>query len=417
MPQGNGETTTRRGFLTSTAGAALAGWALSQTRANGANERIRLGIIGCGGRGTYHIEEIEKLADSHSVEITAVCDVWRPNLEKAAARIREKTGKAPFSTSKYGELLARPDVDGVIIATPDHAHCPILTAAAQAKKDAYCEKPMSRTLEEAVLAYDTVKDNNIVVQIGTQRRSEGQFKAGADLIQSGILGTITEIDTAWHDANPRWARDFSDVRQEDVDWEQYLMGQSNRPFDPRRYRCWHLFRDYTCGLPGLLGSHVMDIALWFMNDPYPLYGTALGGIYIWKDGREHCDTIECLYEFPKGFLLRYSNRLGNMRPTPEVIVYGSKGSFDTASWKAVPDGGGKDKLAEAIPIKDMPSDNHMGNFLDCMRSRAATNAPIEAGYAQSVVATLASESQHLGAQLAYDKTKRIFKPRGSVSAG
>ena len=134
MPQGNGETTTRRGFLTSTAGAALAGWALSQTRANGANERIRLGIIGCGGRGTYHIEEIEKLADSHSVEITAVCDVWRPNLEKAAARIREKTGKAPFSTSKYGELLARPDVDGVIIATPDHAHCPILTAAAQAKK-------------------------------------------------------------------------------------------------------------------------------------------------------------------------------------------------------------------------------------------------------------------------------------------
>lgn len=413
MSHDNGGSTTRRRFLAGTAGATLAGWAISQARAQGANERIQLGIIGCGGRGTNHMEEIEKLMDSHAVEITAICDVWRPNREKAVARVREKTGKEPFSTTKFEELLSRADVDGVVIATPDHAHCPILTASARSKKDAYCEKPMSRTLEEAVLAFDTVKENKTVVQIGTQRRSEGPFKAAAELMQTGVMGTITEIDTAWHDSGPRWARPFDDVREEDVDWEQYRMGQSDRPFDARRYRCWHLFRDYTCGLPGLLGSHLVDVALWFMDDPFPVYGTALGGIYIWKDGREHCDTIECLYEYPKGFLLRYSNRLGNVRPTPEITVYGSRGSFDTSIWKVVPDGGGKDKVAEAIKVIEKPSDNHMGNFLDCMRSRATTNAPIDAGYAHSVAATLASESQRLGVQLAYDQDKRTFKPMGS----
>ncbi len=404
--------TSRRTFLAAGAGAALAGWAVSAQRAQGANERIRIGIIGCGGRGTYQMEEIEKIAQQDNAEIVAVCDVWKPNREKAVARVTEKFGKAPFATTHFEEVLARTDVDAVVITTPDHAHCPVLAAAAKAKKDAFCEKPMASKLEDAIAAHDAVKANHIVAQIGTQRRSDGSHKAAAKLIQSGILGTISEVDTAWHDTNPRWARPFDDVREEDVDWEQYTMGGPKRPFDPRRYRCWHLFRDYTCGLPGLLGSHLIDVGTWYMDDPLPKYGSAVGGIYVWKDGREHCDTIECLFEYPKGFLLRYSNRLGNVRPTPEIVVYGTKGSFDTTSWKAVPDGGGKEKLTEAIGISPEPSDNHMSNFLACMRNRQTPNASIDMGFAHSVAALLASESQRRGVQLAYDAEKREFKVMG-----
>jgi predicted dehydrogenase len=399
----------RRNFLAGTASLAISGAALMQARAAGANERIRLGIIGCGGRGTYQLGEIEKLISSHNVEVTAVCDVWKPNREKAAGRVKEKFGKEPFACSRYPELLGRKDVDAVIITTPDHAHSPILAAAAKAKKDAFCEKPMANHLEDAIAALDAVKENGVVCQIGTQRRSEGNFKAAAKLIQSGVLGTVSEIDTAWHDTNPRWARAFEDVRKEDVDWEQYLMGLPMREFDPRRYRCWHLYRDYTSGLPGLLGSHVTDIAAWFMDDPLPLYGSAVGGIYVWKDGREHCDTIECLWEFPKGFLLRYANRLGNNRPTPEITVYGTKGSFDSVSWKITSEGGGKDKISEEITLVPEPTESHMANFLECMRSRKAPNAPIEAGYAHSVASILASEAQRRGKQLAYDAEGRTFK--------
>ena len=176
---------TRRSFIASAAGMTLAGWALSAKRAQGANDRIHLAVIGCGVRGTYQMGEIEKIAESSNVEVTAVCDVWRPNREKAVARVKENTGKTPFSTSRYEEVLSRDDVDAVVITTPDHAHCPILAAAATAKRDAFCEKPMASRLENAIAAFDAVYANDVVVQIGTQRRSEGNHKAAAKLIQSG----------------------------------------------------------------------------------------------------------------------------------------------------------------------------------------------------------------------------------------
>lgn len=403
------QTETRRGFLAKGGALAVGSWALTGSRAWGASERLGIGIIGCGGRGTYQMGEIEKIAESHNAEVVAVCDVWKPNREKAAARVKEKTGREPFACARFAELLARKEVDAVVITTPDHAHSPILAASARAGKHAFCEKPMAHRLADAVDAVDAVKAAGVVVQIGTQRRSDGKFKAGAKFVQSGALGTISEIDTSWHDTNPRWARPYEDVRKEDVDWEQYLMGQSDRPFDQRRYRCWHLFRDYTSGLPGLLGSHLTDIAVWFMDDLLPLSGTALGGIYVWKDGREHCDTIECLWDFPKGFLLRYSNRLGNNHKTPEVVVYGTKGTFDTASWKLVPDGGGKDKVAEEITVAPEADENHMGNFLDSIRNGKPTNAPIEVGYAHAVASILASEAQLKRCQLVYDAEKREIR--------
>ena len=400
----------RRGFIKTSAAATVATWAVTQRRAQGAGERLGIGVIGCGGRGNHNIGEVEKISDSHNVEVVAICDVWRPQIEQTAARVQEKTGKEPFTCQRFADLLARPEVDAVIITTPDHAHSPILAAAARAGKHAYCEKPMASRLEDAIDAVDAVKEAGTVVQIGTQRRSEGKHKAAAKLIQTGVLGTISQVNTAWHRNVPSWARPFDNVKQEDVDWEQFLMGQTERDFDPRRFRCWHLYRDYTTGLPGLLGSHLTDLAVWYMDDPLPLNGTALGGIYVWKDGREHCDTIECLWEFPKGFLLRYANRLGNDFPFSEARVFGTRGTFDAKTMKATPQGGaGKDKLKEEIAVVPEANESHMANFIESIRENKKPNAPIEAGYAHSVASILASQSQQMGTRLIYDQTKREIR--------
>lgn len=404
---------TRRTFLKTATTGAMAGWALSHNRVLGANDRLGIGVIGCGGRGTHLMGEIEALSSSHSAEVVAVCDVWKPNLEAAIARVREKTGREPFSCSRFADLLNRPEVDAVLIATPDHAHSPILAAAARAGKHAYCEKPMASRMEDAVDALDAVQEAGVVVQIGTQRRSDRRHQAAAEKIQSGILGTVSRVDTEWHRNVPSWARPYDNVRQEDVDWEQYLMGQTDRNFDARRFRCWHLYHDYSTGLPGLLGSHVTDLGVWYMDDLLPVSGVAMGGIYVWKDGREHCDTVECLWEFPKGFLLRYSNRLGNDHPFSEATVYGANGTFSAANWTITPAGGaGENKLKEEIVIGPVESKGHMENFLESVRENKTPNAPIEVGYAHSVASILAFHSIQQGVKLVYDAEKREIR-RGS----
>jgi len=402
--------TTRRGFIAESAGVALGTLgAAAMARVPGANDRISIGMIGCGGRGSYLMGEIWKNR-SKNIQITAICDVWRPNRERAVERIKKWwPGSTPRAFSRFQELLALDDIDAVVIATPDFMHSKILAEAAKAKKDAYCEKPMASNLADANAALDAVLANKTVVQVGTQRRSSGRWKGGAELVRSGILGKITEVETAWDDCNPRWDRPYSDVRKEDVDWEAYLMYLPKRPFDPRRYRCWHLYKDYTVGTPGLLGSHFIDVAIWYMDDLLPVNGVANGGVYVWTN-REHADTIECAWEYPKGWLLRYSSVLGNNRSKPECIFRGTRGTFDTRSWMASGDGGGKDKIKTPVPVKPLKSENHMGNWLDCIRSRKKPNADIHAGYAHSVASIMAFQSLETGRRMMFDPKKREIRP-------
>ncbi len=400
--------TNRRTFMKTTTHAAafaLAGTALSYSKVQGANDRIRMGLIGCGGRGRNALNvDMHKACKDLNIEVAAICDVWRLNREAAAQEVKEYYGREPKQFSRFADLLELDDIDAVMIATPDFAHSPILAAAARAGKDAYCEKPMATNMRDARNAVDAIRENKRIVQIGTQRRSDGKHKGAAKLIQSGILGTITQVETAWNDKVARWNRPFDMVKEEDVDWEQYQMGLRRRPFDPRRFRCWHLYKDYTVGVSGLLGSHLMDVALWFMDDPLPLWGTGEGGIFIWKE-REHCDTFEGNLVYPKGFLLRYSNRFGNIKSGPEVVFYGSRGVLDSATFTARPEGAG-DPIPEEVKAETLPGENHMANFINCVRSRQEPNAPVEAGYNHSVASIIMSESQFRGKRLYYDTEKR-----------
>ncbi|MEA2063713.1 MAG: Gfo/Idh/MocA family oxidoreductase, partial [Gemmatimonadota bacterium] len=275
----------RRDFFTvaagSLAGAALTVPASSMARVPGANSRIRIGIIGCGNRADSFLEPMAGFKDEENFEIVALCDVWKVNLARMTGRVKDLYGRAPRTFSRYQDLLALQEVDAVIITTPDHAHSRILAAACDAGKDAFCEKPMSMNMGEARQAVDAVKRSGRIVQIGTQRRSDGIYMAGAEIMHSGKLGKVSVVDLKWNDAGPRWERPFDHVKPEDVDWQAYLMHLPGRPFDPRRFRCWHLYRDYSIGVVGLLGAHHTDLVHWYMDDQLPESVTANGATLVW----------------------------------------------------------------------------------------------------------------------------------------
>jgi predicted dehydrogenase len=361
----------------------------------GANDRIRIGLIGCGNRGAGNLMAGSlRLAGEMNIEIAALCDVWKVNLDKAATRLSESQPTKPATFRRYQDLLALKDVDAVMIATPDFAHARILVDALAAKKDVYVEKQMAMQLDLAKKAIALARKNRQVVQTGTQLRSYYHFGEGFKLVRSGILGKISHVETQYHHNYAHWARDFSNVRKEDVDWEQFLMDLPKEPFSAQRFRRWHLFRNFANDTPGLLGSHYIDMATWYMDDPIPLSAVAEGGVYVWQDGRETTDTINCTLAFPKGWLLTFTSRFGNNFPGPKIRFYGSRGSFDSESWTANGNGGGEGALVEPIPIAEPvkvlenEDDQHIRNWIECIRSRKPTMAPIEAGYAHSVAAVL-----------------------------
>jgi len=403
---------TRRTFIMGAAAGLVATKPrLAVGRIIGANERINVAVIGCGVRGKgNHMAELVKLAQPQNVRITAVCDVWQPALRAAEDAVAKAFQAKPFSTTNYEDLLTRDDVDAVTIATPDHAHAPMLTAACKAGKDVYCEKPMTVRLDDAKDALKAARDNKRVVQSGTQRRSDGLQQAWAEFFQAGKLGTVTKVEIGYHDNRPRWRRDYSDVHEKDVDWKRYLMYLPDRPFDPKRYRRWHLYKDYTLGPVSLLGSHYIDIVIWYLNAKCPTSGVQLGAAYVWgDDGREHPDTCDSLWDYPEGFLLLYTNHFGNSYNDGGILICGTNGTY--VNGQVLPDGAphGKEHFPQPFKVQAKPNQNHMRNWLECIRTRKDPNAPIEAGYYHSVATVLAAESLWRGRRMTYDPRTMTIK--------
>jgi len=407
----------RRSFLKTTvtgaAGILAASGMSASSRVLGANDRVRIGLIGCGGRGNYLRGVVKELGEEGNAEIVAVCDVWKKNLNKTGDEVKANFGADPKRFQRYRDLLALNDVDAVMIATPDFAHSRILTEAAYAKKHVFCEKPMSNNLSDACAAVDAVESTGVICQVGTQRRSSPWFQKAYELVRSGVLGPITEVECSWNRNVPSWLDDpqtYADMKKEDVDWEQFLMYLPPRPFDPCRLSCWHLYRDYTIGLVGLLGSHIIDVGTWFMDDPVPESAVGLGGILIWKEKREHYDTMESAFLFPKGFIMRFVSRLGNSAGDDNTQFRGLRGTFDTTTMTASGLGGKKEEaIQEPIAVEKPPEEkdtNHVKNWLDSIRSGAKPTADVHAGYAHSVIAIMAHNAADQGRRVRYDPIRR-----------
>lgn len=412
-PQMPAELVDRRRFVQQAAagGAALALPAWCRASAADANSRLGIGMIGVGDRGSALTRQILALAGEHEVDIVAVCDVWQVNLSRAAERISDALGRRPAAVTRYADLLAMDQVDAVVIATPDFSHGPILVDALRAGKEVYVEKPMAIDLAEANEALDLARRANRVVQAGTQYRSHGGYTAAARELASGVLGRIHRISASANFNGARWARDYSDCRAADVDWEAFLLNRPTRPFDPKLLRRWQLYREFTNGVPGLWMSHYADAVHLLTGARYPASAVALGGNYVWHDGREHCDTFHALLEYPEGFLFDWSMCLGNSAGT-EFRVYGTGGTLDLGRNYATPTGlilssegaSQPTKLAKRA-IQPDPNQDHMANWLACLRSRQRPNADIEYGHQHAVATILAARACESGRRQRYDSAR------------
>ena len=394
----------RRNFLAAGSAALTAGFTLNRS-VLGANDRLSIGMIGTGDRAGAHIASLAKLRDSHNVAITAVCDVWRPNREAAEGKVEKLFGKKPFSTSRFREVLAREDIDAVVIATPDFGHTPIMLEALEAGKDVYVEKPMALDLDNATKAIDLTRKNGRVVQVGTQRRSEGRWKAAHKFLQEGGLGHVSRISASNCFNHPRWARDYSDCKKEDVDWEAYLFNRPMVDFDPKLLRRWHLYKMCTNGIAGLWMVHLIDAATIVMGADYPNSAVAHGGLYVWKDGREHCDVFHALIDFPEGFLFDWSMSLTNAAGS-RYNIHGRYGTMDLDALTYSGAGGEQGKQIEDGKLTPEPDQNHMANWLDCIRSRKDPNATIECGHQHSAASIMAAAALHTGQRQCYDRENR-----------
>jgi predicted dehydrogenase len=418
----------RRQFLTAATGSLMATSAASLARIPGANDRINIGVIGCGNRSRSLLEAMAGFHREENFTMAGVCDVWKLNRDSMIEQIGSQFGAKPVVYKRYQDMLASPEIDAVMVTTPDHAHSTILAAACRAGKDAFCEKPMAMTVEEGRMAVDAVRTNGRVVQIGTQRRSDPIYMGGANLVHSGKLGKVSVVELKWNDAGPRWDRQYENVKESEVDWEGYLMHLPARPFDPRRFRCWHLYRDYSIGVVGLLGAHHTDVVHWYMDEQYPESVTANGGVLVWKN-REHYDTMHASFKYPKGFLVHYETRLGNSSMRAEAMFYGTEGTLDTQTWKFTGEGrvlperleqGNRQYPTSAFAMQagggdevDIQPDSrgldHMRNWVQCLRTRQDPNATVEHGFSHALAAIMAHRAADMGKRMVYDPVARDIR--------
>ena len=297
----------RRDFLKTT-GAAMAATAFSMSARSygairGANDRVNVGVVGCGDRmKDGDLPAFFASATELNFQIVAVSDIWNRRRQEGAAFIQKLAGNsdpvAPVRNNE--ELYARKDVDAVIIATADFQHALHGIEAVEAGRDAYVEKPTAHTMEDARKFLAAVKKTGSIVQIGTQRRSTPSYIKAADYIKSGKFGDIVMVEMTWNVNQPgRWRR--PDVvpllKEEDTDWKRYLINRPYAPFDARKYLEFRLFWPYSSGIPDQWLVHQIDTVHWFTGLPHPRACVANGGIYLWKDGRKNWDTMTAVFDY------------------------------------------------------------------------------------------------------------------------
>ena len=410
---------TRRQFLaTASAGAAMAMSATSYAKIVGANERISLGLIGCGGRGYQaHMGGVHPHDKEQNVEFTAVADPWRLRRERASARCKEWYGRPGRMFSSYRDIMDLKDIDAVMIASVDHQHTTHLTAAAQAKKDAYCEKPLAMDMESLRTTCDAVKSSGIVVQMGTQVRSFATSTGCRELFRSGAIGKVSRIEQCRNGSKPywySWMQRSEPIRAEDVDWKEFLMQRPMRPFDGKLLTGWYGFREFSDGPLANLACHFLDLFNYIVGTTVPVSCVASGGTYTWKDEGFTCpDHCQALWVYPEGFLVSYSTNFGNGSGSV-FKIYGEQGTIDLTSWlKPTYSRAGAIKPSE-LPKTDKPVDpvetpDHFLNWLQCLRSRKTTNAPIDAGFNHCVPALMAVKAFDTGRRQVYSPQDREIR--------
>jgi predicted dehydrogenase len=442
----------RRDFLKRTgglgAGTVLAGTALARgtnkmnpARVLGANDRINIGVIGCGGRGSSDAATFTKYGteNNNACQIVAVADVYEKRKKAAADKYNAK------GFIDYREVLAMPDVDAVIVATPDHWHTRIALEAMDHGKDVYLEKPMCHTNKEAKQLIDTVRETKRVLQVGSQTTSADQWWKAKKAIADGMIGKMIMSQGSYHrnSAEGEWnypidADAGPDGKGENyIDWKTWLGPAPSRPYDADRFFRFRKYWDYSGGIATDLFFHVVaPLNICWDKPQFPVKVMASGGKYVFKDDREVPDTFHLLAEYPEGHSLVLSSSMANSqhipglirghegtiimvehgefeRPTPDIIVRpekihtrGDKERHTFADYKF-----GSDEIRIPVEQKDMMQ-AHIGNFLGCMRTREKPHLDVETAAHAQVLINLAVESYREGRVKYWDEKawKSVDKP-------
>lgn len=439
----------RREFIQKTARAAAGVYigtmgfsAKSYARILGANDRVRVGVVGFSDRHkSSHIPCFMNHYKEMNFDVVAVSDIWSKRREEGVAAWKEKMQHDIVACRNNEELYDKKLVDAVFISTADFQHALHTIEALKAGCDVYVEKPFAESMEDARAALKAAKASNKIIQIGSQRRSGSNYHAANEFIRSGKFGPITMVELTWNVNQPgRWRRPalVAQLRKEDTDWNRYLMNRPKEAWDPRKYLEYRLFWPYSSGLPGQWMSHQIDTVHWFSGLNHPRSVVANGGIYVWKDGRRNWDTLTAVFEYgpsndpSTGFQVSFASRMHNGDERPSEIYYSNGGELNLITNRVSPKGGLTQRHAEEMGVQpnllpeislanteqvvasantggDRLTSNHVRNWMECVRSRKQPNAPVEAGYNHSVACIMTTAASRTGLKATFDeKTQEVM---------
>jgi len=421
MEDRTSNTPARRDFL-KTAGAAAFTTNLFTGRIKGANDKVTLGFIGMGAMGIGNLGYAMKIPGFQPV---AVCDVYRPYLERAQAQAK-KGGFDVKAVKDFREIIADRSIDAVCISTPDHWHAYMTVEACKAGKDVYVEKPACVYVEEGLKMVEAARKYKRIVQAGTMQRSGAFFKKAKEIVQSGELGDITFCHT-WQAGLARKegeGKPPDSAPPPDLDWDLWLGPAPKRPFNenrwgvsPKRWSTFRYFWDYAGGAMTDWGVHLLDIVQYAFNEVMPRKIVALGDKFYVDDNVETPDTMLATFQYPK-FLASYESRTCN--PTPMfnrgygTSFHGTKATLvvNRDGYWIMPVGRDAGPVVEVTDKEMRPmNEPHWRNWLDCIRTRQAPIAEIETCVRSTIPCLLANISMRFGLALTWDDQPKTVVQR------
>jgi len=372
--------------------------ALASTRVLGANDTLRVGVIGAGGRMRTVLDCADKTGVAY--EIVAVSDVYGPRRDEVKARVAATA--ATTTHLDYHEVLTK-DMDAVLIAAPDHWHVRMACDALAAGKDVYLEKPVTHTIEEGATLSHAVRSSKQILQCGMQQRSWTHFRNAVDLIQGGSLGRVTQVRTYWWQNYNQASWKPKPVDTQALDWKLWLGGAPDQPFSEEKFYRWRWYWNFGGGGMTDLFSHWIDVAHWAMKSDTPREAQMLADKYIFEEW-DCPDTIQAALRYP-GWDVVYEGMMSSSIDDGGLEFRGTEATLkiDRNSFGIYREGlqVGQNPILSEDSFRDGTID-HVANFFACVKSRKEPNAPVETGIA-------AARAGHI-ANLAYKHTGQIAWP-------
>jgi predicted dehydrogenase len=368
--------------------------ALASTRVFGANDTLRLGVIGAGQRMRGLLDSADKVAP---YQIVAVSDVYGPHRDE----VKERSNGIATTHLNYQEVLAA-DIDAVLIASPDHWHVRMAVDALAAGKDVYLEKPVTHTLEEGAVLTRAVRSSKKILQCGMQQRSWTHFRDAVNMIQGGSLGRVVQVRTYWWQNYQRnWASSPKPIDTQALDWKMWLGGAPDQPFDEEKFNHWRWFWNFGGGAMTDLFTHWIDVVHWAMKSDQASQALMLGDKYIF-DQWDCPDTIQAAFRYP-GFDVVYEGMMNSSIDDGGLEFRGTEATLkiNRSGFEVYREGTEKEQnpVSSERSFRD-GTISHMQNFFECIKSRKEPNAPVETGVAAARAGHLGNLAYHQGGKYA-----------------